>query len=86
MTTSGITRHASAFTESWHDDHWAILQEQREGMCTWTVTASLGGRMLRSGGNYDVGLADAIDQVRATLDELGLPGNPEAITDPGMTP
>jgi predicted Zn-ribbon and HTH transcriptional regulator len=63
-------------SESWHGDNWSIIQEEREGMCLWQVTT--GGRP-KQGGNYDIGLREAIEQVRAELDARGLPGEPERI-------
>lgn len=86
MTLTGeLIHHGSSMTsESWMGDHWFLMREEREGLCTWSVGTNLGtgARARREGGDYEVGLADAIAQVRAALDELGLPGQPERITGP----
>ena len=78
-TAEAIDTSSSAYSESWSGQHWSIIQEQREGMCLWTVQT--GGRP-KTGGNYDVGLREAVRQVRAELDARGLPGEPEQILPP----
>ena len=78
-TAEAIDTSSSAYSSSWSGQHWDIIQEEREGMCLWTVRT--GGRP-KTGGNYDVGLREAVQQVRAELDARGLPGEPERILPP----
>ncbi len=77
--TEALDTISSSYSASWHGEHWSIIQEQREGMCLWTVQTD--GRP-KTGGNYDVGLREAVEQVRAELDARGLPGDPEQLLPP----